>query len=90
MVLPLIFNLLIMDPLGYTILKAHKRYLVQPKLVYVLGFKLTSDKNAHEKVQHCTKDFQIFQCDVQPQTVLFIILQILYVFLFTNDINLLL
>jgi len=51
LVLPLIFNLLIMDQLGYTILKTHKRYLAHPKLVYALGLKLTCDKNVHGKMQ---------------------------------------
>jgi hypothetical protein len=79
-----------MDQLGYTILKTHKRYLVHPKLMYLLGFKLTCDKDAHGKMKHCMKDFQIFQCDVQPQKVLFRLLQISYMSLFTNDTNLLL
>lgn len=87
LVLLLIFNLLTMGQLGYTILKTHKRYLVHPQLVYVFGFKLRRDKKARGKIQYCMNDFQIFQCDVQPQTVLFRILQILCVFLFTNDIN---
>lgn len=67
LVLPLIFNLLITGQLGYIILKTHKRYLIHPQLVYVFGFKLTCDKTARRKMQHCPNDFQIFQCDVQPQ-----------------------